>query len=217
MMRTLCVRIAILGALMLALVPAAWAANYVVHVKDPTSERWMRVGPLYPTQQAAQAAADALAEEYWVVYRREDSNRRLYQDGGRKRHAERLKERLEEQDFDNVRLRQKETQVVLIPTPPPPPAPRPKGMSILNRTGIELGVAIYNHNDLIQAIPLARVELKPGRTGVWPGAIERGGIFHVKVFRPGLIGQLLCSRNQVRHDAQITVTQDNNGFALGVR
>lgn len=74
------------------------------------------------------------------------------------------------------------------------PASAETTVPLVNRQEGTVKIAVYNANDALQTVPLAAWNVNPAKSVDWDGA---PATFHVKVFQPQLVDQLLASRNNV--------------------
>jgi hypothetical protein len=79
-------------------------------------------------------------------------------------------------------------------------------VTFVNRQEGTVKFAVYNAGDVLQAVPLATWNVNPGKSVDWGGPPSR---FHVKVFVPQLVDQLLASRNNVPYNTIVTVNPNN--------
>jgi hypothetical protein len=87
------------------------------------------------------------------------------------------------------------------------PAHAETTVTLVNGQAGKVKIAVYNANDVLQAVPLKAWTIDPAQSVDWDGA---PATFHVKVFQPQLVDQLLASRNSVPYSTVVTVNADNS-------
>ena len=79
-------------------------------------------------------------------------------------------------------------------------------MTLVNQQEGTVKFAVYNANDAVQAVPLRTWNVNPAKSVEWDGPPTK---FHVKIFQPQLVDQLIASRTNVPYNTIVTVDATN--------